>query len=156
MPLARFERARLAAGVLTWQLAQDFPARLWHAKKELQVIAEQIENAQKLDAALTQAQRDESVRFDAFAKRIAAITPLLQVMIPRVAALTQEQQRAVQNIAVTELARMQERLAAYATQARFALAQLYDRGNERGTNGASGSNQTPVKKNQEADRANKH
>ena len=146
------ERARLAAGVLTWQLAQDFPARLWRAKKELQEITEQIQNAQQLDAALTQAQRDEPARFDAFAKRIAAITPLLQVMIPRVAALTEEQQGAVQNIAVTELARMQEHLAAYATQARFALAQLYDRGNER----VNSSNQTPVKKNQEADSASKH
>ncbi len=151
------ERARLAAGVLTWQLAQDFPNRLWRAKKELQEITEQIQNAQQLDAALTQAQRDEPARFDVFAKRIAAITPLLQVLIPRVAALTQEQQHAVQNIAVTELARLQERLTAYATQARFALAQLYDRGNDRGNNdGKSGSNQTPVKKNQEADRASKH
>lgn len=149
------ERARLAAGVLTWQLAQDFPNRLWHAKKELQEITEQIQNAQQLDAALTQAQRDEPARFDAFAKRIAAITPLLQVLTPRVAALTKEQQHAVQDIAATELVRLQERLSAYATQARFALAQLYDRGNERGTNGASGSNQTPVKKNQEADNANK-
>lgn len=142
------ERARLTAGALTWQLAQDFPARVWRAKKELQEITVQINNAQQLDAALTQAQRDEPARFDAFAKRIAAIRPILQVMIPRVAALTVEQQAAVQNIAVTELARMQERLAAYATQARFALAQHYDRGN--------GSNQTPVKKNQEADRASKH
>lgn len=144
------ERARLAAGVLTWQLAQDFPNRLWRVKKELQEITEQIKNAQQLDAALTQAQRDEPARFDAFAKRIAAITPLLQVMIPRVAALTEEQQHAVQGIAVTELARLQERLAAYATQARFALAQLYDRGNEKTRD------QTPVKKKQEADRAGKH
>ncbi len=144
------ERARLAAGVLTWQLAQDFPVRLWHAKKELQEITDQLDNAQQLDAALTQAQRDEPARFDAFSKRIAAITPLLQVMIPRVVALTEEQQHAVQNIAVTELALLQERLAAYATQARFALAQLYDRSS------SGGRNQTPVKKNQEADNASKH
>jgi hypothetical protein len=158
------ERARLAAGVLTWQLAQDFPARLWRAKKELQEIAELIQNTQQLDAALAQAQRDEPARFGAFAKRIAAMTSLLQVMIPRVATLRQEQQLAVQNIAVNELARLQERLTAYATQARFALAQLYDRGNVGGKGGGKGdakagdkdSNQTPVKKNQEAASASKH
>jgi hypothetical protein len=33
----------------------------------------------------------------------------------------------VQGLAVTELERQKERLAAYATQARFAVAQLYDR-----------------------------
>ena len=43
------------------------------------------------------------------------------------AALTTEQQQAVQGIAVAELTRAQQRLAEYQTQARFALAQLYDR-----------------------------
>jgi hypothetical protein len=33
----------------------------------------------------------------------------------------------VQELAVAELARQKERLAAYTTQARFAVAQLYDR-----------------------------
>jgi hypothetical protein len=48
-------------------------------------------------------------------------------MIPRVASLGLEQQRAVQDIAVAQLTRQQERLAEYTTQARFAVAQLYDR-----------------------------
>ena len=49
------------------------------------------------------------------------------VMIPRVAALTLEQQGQVQELAVAELSRQKERLVAYTTQARFAVAQLYDR-----------------------------
>jgi len=121
------ERARLAAGVLSWQLAQDFPARVWDAKKALVAIAAQIEQAQRLDAALAQAQRDEPARFERFAKRIAALAPLLDVMIPRVAALSKEQQDAVQDIAVAALTQQKERLAVYSTQARFAVAQLYDR-----------------------------
>ena len=48
-------------------------------------------------------------------------------MIPRVAALTLEQQGQVQELAVAELTRQKERLVAYTTQARFAVAQLYDR-----------------------------
>ena len=119
-------------------------------KKELQDITEQIDNAQRLDTALTQAQHDEPARFDVFAQRIAAVTPVLQAMLPRVAALTEAQRQAVQAIAVNELSGMQERLSAYATQAQFALAQIYDRGNERS------KDQTPAKKNQEADRATKH
>ena len=121
------DRVRLAAGVLSWELAQDHIGRLWVAKKDLVAIDEQIAEAQRRDAALAQAQRDEPARFDAFAKRIAALDPLLQVMIPRVAALSKEQQLAVQDIAVAELTRQRERLAVYATQARFAVAQLYDR-----------------------------
>ena len=61
-------------------------------------------------------------------------------MIPRVAALSKEQQGAVQEIAIAELARQKERLAVYSTQARFAVAQLYDRANSGG--GASAANST--------------
>jgi hypothetical protein len=123
------ERVRLAAGVLGWQLAQDFPARLWEAKKELVNVDVQLADARQRDAALAEAQREEPARIERFATRIAAIDPLLQRMIPRVAALSREQQGVVQDIAVAELVQQKERLAAYATQARFAVAQLYDRAN---------------------------
>jgi hypothetical protein len=121
-------RVRLAAGALTWQLAHDFTDRAWAAKKNLKDIDDQIAEAQRRDAALAQAQRAEPARFDASAKRIAALAPQLDRMLPLVAALTKEQQVAVQDIAVAELTRQKERLAAYSTQARFAVAQLYDRG----------------------------
>jgi ribosomal protein S11 len=48
-------------------------------------------------------------------------------MLPRVASLTQEQQVAVQELAVADLLRQKEQLAEHVTQARFAVAQIYDR-----------------------------
>ena len=125
------ERARMASGALTWQLAQDYPARAWQAKQQLQSISDELATAQRLDAALAQAQRDEPARFDLFDKRVAAISPVLDALMPRLAALTKTQQQAVQGIAIAELTRQQDRLGAYSTQARFALAQLYDRGTDR-------------------------
>lgn len=125
------ERARLATGALTWQLAQDFSGRVWQAKKKLQDISDELVTAQRLDDALAQAQSNEPLRFDAFSKRIAAMSPVLDALLPRVAALSQEQQQAVQGFAIAALTRQQERLGAYSTQARFALAQLYDRGTNR-------------------------
>jgi hypothetical protein len=124
------ERVRLAAGALTWQLAQDFPERLWAAKKALQEIADQLGQAQRRDAELAVAQRDEPARFEAFDKRITALTPLLHSMMARVAALRQEQQVALQDIAVAELTRQKAYLAGYSTQARFSVAQLYDHAND--------------------------
>ena len=121
------DRVRLIGGVLAWQLAQDSVGRLWDAKVELERIEGQLAEAKAHAAALSAAQRDEPLRFDQFAKRIAAMTPVLQVMIPRVAALGREQREEAQDIAVAELAGQQQRIAAYTTQARFALAQLYDR-----------------------------
>ena len=125
--LALRDRVRLAAGVLSWQLAQAQTTRIWDMKKELQRIDTELVELKRRDADLAQAQKDEPARFDAFGKRIAALTPLLDVMMPRVATLGREQQRALQDIAIAELTNQQERLADYTTQARFALAQLYDR-----------------------------
>ncbi len=123
------ERARLAEGALTWQLAQEYPARLWEAKKALSATDQGLSDARRRDAALAQAQRDEPARFERFAQRIDELDPRVKALIPRVAALSIEQQQAVQEIAVAELTRQKERLAIYATQARFAVAQLYDRAN---------------------------
>ncbi len=123
------ERAARVAGALTWQLAQAQAARLWEAKKNLRDVDAQLTQARGRDAALAQAQTDEPTRFDAFAKRIAALDPNIKALLPRVVALSSEQQQAVQDIAVAELTRQKERLAGYTLQARFAVAQLYDRAN---------------------------
>ena len=123
------ERAARVAGALTWQLAQAQAARLWAAKKTLAAVDAELNQARGRDAALAQAQRDEPARFESFAKRIAALDPSLKALVPRVAALSNEQQQAVQDIAVAELTQQKERLAAYVQQARFAVAQLYDRAN---------------------------
>ncbi len=124
---AAVDRVRRVAGALTWQLAQEFPDRLWNAKKALRSINLELELAQARDATLAQAQRDEPARHEAFAKRITELEGTIRALIPKVAALTIEQQGQVQELAVAELTRQKERLAAYTTQARFAVAQLYDR-----------------------------
>jgi len=121
------QRARLAAGALTWRLAQEYPARVWEAKKDLLVIDTELEQARLHDAAITQAQRDEPVRQEAFAKRIAELAQRIKALIPRVASLTKDQQQEVQELAVAELARQKDRMVAYSQQARFAVAQMYDR-----------------------------
>ncbi|EWS55210.1 hypothetical protein [Methylibium sp. T29] len=100
---------------------------MWEAKKALQTIDSELAEARRRDTALAQAQRDEPVRFGSFDGRIAELDRRIQALIPRVAALSREQQQVVQDIAVAALTRQQERLTAYLTQARFAVAQLHDR-----------------------------
>ncbi|MCC7288326.1 MAG: hypothetical protein IT503_19285, partial [Burkholderiaceae bacterium] len=124
---AAAERVRRVAGALTWQLAQEHPDRLWNARKALRTIDTELELARARDDALAQAQRDEPARQQQFAQRIAELEAAVRGLIPRVAALTREQQGQVQELAVAELARQKERLVAYTTQARFAMAQLVDR-----------------------------
>lgn len=122
-------RARLATGLLTWELAQDHVARLWAAQKDLRITDRELGEAIQRDAALARAQVDEPARFDDFARRTAGMASRIAALIPRVAALAQQQQQAAQDIAVAELTRQKERLAQYGIQARFAVAQLHDRAN---------------------------
>ena len=121
------EHARLATGLLTWELAQDHVARLWSAQKDLRVIDRELGEARQHDEALARAQVDEPARFEAFAGRIAELRARIAALMPRVAALAQQQQLAAQDIAVAQLVQQKERLALYSTQARFAVAQLHDR-----------------------------
>ncbi len=123
------ERVQHAAGAMRWQLAEQFPARVWETRKSLATIDAELASARRHDEALAQAQRDEPARFARFAARISELDARLQALIPRVASLTTEQQQAVQDIAVAELTHQKDRLAVYSTQARFAIAQLVDRAN---------------------------
>jgi hypothetical protein len=124
------DRLRRVAGALAWQLAHEFPARMWSAKKGQKQTEDALADARTHDEDLARAQRDEPARFEAFAKRIAELDARLNVLMPRVAALGKEQQGALQEIAITELTAQKERLAAYTAQARYAVAQLYDRATE--------------------------
>jgi hypothetical protein len=121
------ERYRRAAGALLWQQNDQFAVRLWNAKKGMQELQRNLSRAQQRNVAIAVAQRDEPARLDQFATRIDALSARVEAMIPRVAALSGEQGNAVQELAVAELLRQKERLAAYGTQARFAVAQIYDR-----------------------------
>jgi len=121
------ERLRRVAGALAWQLAHEYPTRAWAARKGQQQTEAALAAARTHDAALATAQRDEPARFEDFARRIAALAVRLDMLMPRVAALGQEQQAALQEIAITGLTAQKARLAAYTAQARYAVAQLYDR-----------------------------
>lgn len=132
------ERLHRVAGALAWRLAHEFPTRVWDAKKGQAQTEAALAVGRTRDATLAQAQRDEPVRFAAFAGRIAALGERLDKLMPRVASLKREQGQAVQDIAVVALQAQKVRLAGYAAQARFAVAQLYDRAGEKETGGKEG------------------
>jgi chorismate mutase len=121
------QRARLAEGALTWDLARALPERRWDARKGLRALDAGIAEAQRRVEAVARAQRDEPARHAAFAERIAALGKRIDRSLPVVTTLAREQQGEVQQIAVAALEAQKERIAAYAAQARFAVAQLYDR-----------------------------
>jgi tetratricopeptide (TPR) repeat protein len=125
--VAARERLRLVAGAMVWRLQQAYPQRAHDARRGVLALEDGVTEAQARELRLQQAQRDEPAKFDRFGERIVELGKRVDVLIPQVVALSQEQQAALQELAVAELVRQKERLAAYGMQARFAVAQLYDR-----------------------------
>ena len=121
------ERLRRAAGALTWTLSQDMPARAWDAKKGLRDTTIALAQAADRNAALAAAQEDEPLRHARFAERIAELEKRLLGLRPDVAVVAREVQLQLQDVAIAELERQQERLSIYAAQARLAIAQIHDR-----------------------------
>lgn len=121
------ERLRRLRGALTWQLAQEQTDRRWATEKGLRDTAVALDDARRHDASLAQAQRDEPVRLERFAARIDELAARIRALQPRVASLSTEQQTALHETAVVALQAQKERLVGYTNQARYAVAQLYDR-----------------------------
>jgi tetratricopeptide (TPR) repeat protein len=121
------ERHRFLKGVVEWELDREFRYRLWQQRQELArldaVLAESDARAGLVGDARLATPEDVA----AFAARIAAVTPRLEQMQRRIAAVRGRQADHLVALATGELGRQRERLAAYRLEAQFALATIYDR-----------------------------
>lgn len=120
------EKYRRLRGVLYWDLTVDFKPRLWEAQRSLQELDAEVANYQERRSALEQAQRELPAKFDAFQQRIDESRARIRELQSKLAAASDEQHRYLSDLAVAELGLLQERIGTYLTQARFAVAQIYD------------------------------
>lgn len=120
------ERYHLLRGLLTWDVATDFNARVWQARSSLNELDRLLEETQARRAALEQAQQETPRKFEAFAQRIQALRPRIVQLQKQTQELTRAQEAHLGELAIIALRYQQERLATYLTQSRFAVAQIYD------------------------------
>ena len=120
------ERARLLRGALSWELDRAYKVRATQTRRDLRQTRAALAEAETRLAAIGEAgdlvPRNTlgfAGRVDKLSERVARIAPLIDAT-----ALAQE--RALADLAVTELQAQQKRLGSYSTQAQFALASLYD------------------------------
>ena len=120
------ERHRLLRGLLFSDVASDYSPRLWQAKKDLKELDQKLAETGVRRDALMRAQAEVPRAFEDFATRIAQLRTRISQLQDRVRAMSAVHARYLETLAVTELAAQKERLAIYLTQARFAVAQMYD------------------------------
>jgi len=121
------EKHRLLRGLLTWDLSAQYSKRLRNAKKGLKETDRLIAEADGRREALLRAQSQVPVHFDGFEKRIEELRARIKRAQAGVGAAARAQEKYLVELAATELARRREQIAAHITQARFAVAQIYDR-----------------------------
>lgn len=121
------QKLHLAKGVLYWQMNEAFAARAWAERKELRETAQLM---RELESRFTRV-RDERTSTP---QRNANFRSIVADLGPRIAQ-TRERIRQMQaadveflgGLAVQELAAQKTRIDAYAMQAKYALATIYDR-----------------------------
>ena len=78
------------------------------------------------------AQVEAPKSFENFAARIAQLRDRITRLQSQVQAMSSAHGHYLEELAIAELAAQKERLAAYLTQARFAVAQMYDEASNAG------------------------
>jgi hypothetical protein len=122
------DKLRLIKGALYWKLDEEFKQRSYQAQRQLRELDAALNEAenrwvrvQRARAAAPASTGDFAARIDALAERIAALRMQL-------AQTRSQQEQYLANVAAATLDAQKQRLTAYAVQARFALADVYDRG----------------------------
>jgi hypothetical protein len=121
------EKYRVLRGVLTWDLSAQYSTRLRDDDKALQEAGRLISLAEARRDALQEARAHAPADFDGFDRRIEALRARVKRGRVDVEAAAREQENQLAEVAVEELGRRRDQIVAYIAQARFAVAQIYDR-----------------------------
>ena len=121
------ERQRFLKGFLLWNLDSDFKLRLWRAQRGLRQLDRALGELEGRVVQIRGARAREPERLAAMRARISALSPRISTMQTAVNGALQEQESGLVALAVAELQAQKQRLSSYRVQARFALANLYDR-----------------------------
>jgi lipopolysaccharide biosynthesis regulator YciM len=121
------EKARLARGVLLWNLDASWRVRSWQTSRSLRDLNAAIYDARTRASASGRARDGAPERNAALGLRVEAVEPRIVALAVRVDEARAAQARRLADIAVRELEEQRKRLDEYSVQARYALATIYDR-----------------------------
>lgn len=121
------DKLRLIKGTLLWKLDQGFKERDFAARSSLREIDAALNEAQNRWARLKKARNSAPTNTGEFAARVVVLGERLTSLSGALKQAEERQDRFLTRMAQTELLQQKDRLGAYQVQARFALADIYDR-----------------------------
>jgi tetratricopeptide (TPR) repeat protein len=121
------EKLRLMKGVMVWRMSQSFNARVWNERRSVKELEAELKETQKRAVLVKQARVGIPSNTGEYGKRVAAVRERMDQLQQRLAAVSGQQNRFLQVLAIQELEGQKQRIATYQVQARYALASIYDR-----------------------------
>ncbi|HTW74523.1 MAG TPA: hypothetical protein VMD56_06330 [Steroidobacteraceae bacterium] len=121
------DKLQLIRGVLYWRLQAAFKARSYQEQRALQQVDRALEELQDRWVLVERARAAVPHTNGGFAARVAALGARIDRLHADLADAQRAQGSYLDDLAEAQLQQQQSRLAAYAEEARFALANVYDR-----------------------------
>jgi hypothetical protein len=136
------DKLRLIKGVLYWRLDAAFKERSYDQRRALHEVDAALEELQNRWVRVQNARATVPTNTGDFAARIAALAERIKSVRERLVDTSGQQSAYLQSVAASELTAQKERLAAYAVQAHYALADIYDRAADQ-ADAAAGAAKAP-------------
>ncbi len=121
------ERLQRLKGVLTWTLRTEYDARLTQAHKDLRALNEDVAVLKARYDAFVRARQAAVHSYVGYDIPINRLRTRVREALQQVDTLVARQGQLIETVAINELKARGERLEAYQTQARYAVADSYDR-----------------------------
>jgi hypothetical protein len=131
------DKLRLIKGALYWKLDEAFKSRDYAARTSLREIDAALNVAQDRWARVQKARNAMPNNTGEFAQRIAGLGERLGTLSAGLSDAAERQNKYLTRVAQLELLTQKDRLNAYQVQARFALADIYDRATSKQGNEAT-------------------
>ena len=131
---ARVQRLR---GVLTWRLSTEYPERLTRAHEDLHALNEDVRALQKQYTAFVRARQAAVHSYAGYDQPIRRLRTRVDAALEHVDTLLARQGHVIEAVAIDELNIRHQRLEAYQVQARYAVADSYDRALKEHANGGT-------------------
>jgi tetratricopeptide (TPR) repeat protein len=129
------ERVQRLKGILTWRLRTEYPERLTQAHKDLRQLNDDVAVLNARYDAFVRTRQAATLSYVGYDLPISRLRTRVHEALQQVDTLIARQGQLIETVAINELKARGERLEVYQTQARYAVADSYDRATKAQTGG---------------------
>jgi hypothetical protein len=118
---------RVLSGLLHYEIAIDYPVRIWKAKKQLILLDKALLETKTRVAGLNRITQRTERDIAEFKDRISGKSSRITALRNQVDGLLQRQERLINNLGIDALGEQQQHVKQLRLNARFELARIYDK-----------------------------